>query len=55
MLNFIKKQDLYGDPISITYKGMSSHPSYLGGLMSMLQTLFILGYGSWRYYLFSSH
>lgn len=54
-LNLIKNQDSYGDPVQISYKGMNSHTSLLGGILSILEILFLLGYGNWRYNLHVTH
>ena len=44
--------DSYGDPVSISFKGKSTHPTALGGLSSILLLVGISIYVEWRIELF---
>ena len=48
----IKHYDIFGDPISLSYKGYESHHSVLGGVISLLYIIMIIIYIAWRLFVF---
>jgi len=52
ILNKIKNQDYFGDPVKIAYKGRNSHPTYLGGICSSISSFSFVFYFIWRIHLF---
>ena len=50
----LKKFDIFGQPVSIGFKGRSTHKTKLGGLVSVILTVVVLVYVSWRLTLYQS-
>jgi hypothetical protein len=44
LLKFIKSIDIYGHPISLTYKSETTYKSIIGGFSTILSRAAILGY-----------
>ena len=42
MLRFVKEQDELGHPIGLTFKGEEKHQSLIGGVLSVVLTIFTL-------------
>lgn len=51
MGDYFKSIDIYGEKISLTYKGEDSFRTYPGAITSFLVLALMLSYGTFRFYL----
>ena len=53
MLSFLKRADLFGDPVNISYKRRTQHPSALGGFTTLFLVFGFTIYATWRFHRFN--
>jgi len=41
---FLKKTDMYSEPIGPTFNGLKSYPTIIGGVLTITTTLLLLGW-----------
>ena len=44
----IKSTDIFGHPVNLTFKGSATHNTFIGGVISILVRVGLLGYILWR-------